>query len=80
MRIGFMGAGGVAQTIAKHVLPLGHKVVLSNTRGPQSLAELLKELGSGTEVGTPEQAADQDIVVLAVMWPYIEAALASVPD
>jgi predicted dinucleotide-binding enzyme len=80
MRIGFIGAGDVAQTISKHVLPLGHRVLLSNARGPESLAKLVKELGSGAEAGTPQQAAEQEIVVLAVMWPNVEAALASVPD
>ena len=80
MRIGFIGAGGVAQTISKHVLPFGHRVLLSNTRGPESLAELVMELGAGAEAGTPQQAAERDIVVLAVMWPHVEAALASIPD
>jgi predicted dinucleotide-binding enzyme len=80
MRIGFIGAGSVAQTISKHVLPLGHRVLLSNTKSPEFLTELVQELGPGAEAGTPQQAAEQDIVVLAVMWPQVEAALASVPD
>ncbi len=80
MRIGFIGAGSVAQTISKHVLPLGHRVLLSNTRNPESLTKLVQQLGPGAGVGTPQQAAEQDIVVLAVMWPQVETALASVPD
>ena len=65
MKIGFIGAGVVAQTISKHVLAVGHRVLLSNTRGPESLAPLVKELGSGAEAGTPQQATEQEIVVLA---------------
>jgi predicted dinucleotide-binding enzyme len=80
MKIGFLGAGIVAQTIAKHVLPLGHEVLLSNRRGPDSLAALVKELGPGAAAGTPQQAAEQDIVVLAVNWPSVQAALFSIPD
>ena len=80
MKIGFIGAGAVAQTISKHVLSFGHQVLLSNTRGPESLATLVKELGPGAKAGTPQQAAEQDIVVLAVMWPQVKAALASIPD
>jgi predicted dinucleotide-binding enzyme len=80
MKIGFIGAGKVAQTIAKHVLPFGHRVLLSNTRGPDSLASVVKELGPGAEAGTPQQAAEQDVVVLAVMWPHVEEALSSVSD
>jgi 8-hydroxy-5-deazaflavin:NADPH oxidoreductase len=80
MKIGFIGAGVVAQTIARHVLPFGHRVLLSNRRGPDSLASLVKELGTGAEAGTPQQAAEQDIVVLAVNWPSVQAALFSVTD
>jgi predicted dinucleotide-binding enzyme len=51
MKIGTIGAGTVAQTIARHVLPLGHQVMLSNTQGPDSLAPLLKKLGPGAGKG-----------------------------
>jgi hypothetical protein len=80
MKIGFIGAGVVAQTISKHVLAVGHRVLLSNTRGPESLAPLVKELGSGAEAGTPQQATAQDIVVLAANWPNVQQALFSIPD
>jgi predicted dinucleotide-binding enzyme len=80
MKIGFIGAGNVAQTIAKHVLPFGHQVVLSNTRGPESLASLIHELGAGACAGTPQEAADQQLVVLAVEWWNVQKALSVVPD
>ncbi|QOY90324.1 NADPH-dependent F420 reductase [Paludibaculum fermentans] len=80
MKIGFIGAGVVARTLAKHVLPFGHKVLLSNSRGPESLASLVTELGSGATAGMPQQAADQDIVVLATNWPRVQSALFSLPD
>ena len=80
MKIGFIGAKEVAQTIAKHVLPLGHEVMLSNSRGPDTLAELVGTLGKGASAGTTKEAAEQDIVVLAVNWPSVQAALFSVGD
>src|ERR687892_600941 len=40
MKFGFIGAGNVAQTYAKHFVRHGHEVVLSNSKGPDSLAEL----------------------------------------
>lgn len=79
MNIGTLGAGSVAQTIARYALPLGHRVVLSNSRGPDSLAALVDELGLGAEAGTPQQAAEQDLVVLAVNWPNVQKALYAVP-
>ena len=80
MKIGIIGAGTVAQTIARHVLPFGHQVMLSNTQGPDSLAPLVKKLGPGAIAGTAQQAAEQDIVILAVMWWNVQAALFSIPD
>jgi len=80
MKIGFIGAGPVAQTIARHALAVGHQVVLSNSRGPESLAALVAEMGSGAAAGTVNEAAAQDLVVLAVKWWNIQAALFSVGD
>ncbi|GGB36906.1 NADP oxidoreductase [Tistrella bauzanensis] len=80
MTFGFIGAGVVAQTIARHVLPFGHEVLLSNSRGPDTLADVVGSLGQGATAGTPQQAADQDVVVLSVDWANVPKALASIPD
>ena len=80
MRFGFIGAGRVAQTIARHLLPFGHEVVLSNGRGPETLGEVVDALGPGARAGTPQDAADQDLVVLAVAWDRVDTALKAVPD
>jgi len=80
MKIGFIGAGPVAQTIARHALSVGHQVLLSNSRGPESLAALVAELGAGAEAGTAKDAAEQDLVVLATKWWNVQAALFSVGD
>ena len=57
----------------------GHQVVLSNSRGPASLAGLADELGPLAHAGTPEEAAAAELVVLAVGWPQIPDALAGLP-
>lgn len=80
MNIGFIGAGPVAQAIAKHALSVGHHVVLSNSRGPDTLAALVKELGPGARAGAAQEAAAQDLVVLATKWWSVQAALFSVAD
>ena len=74
--VGFIGAGTVAHAIAGHALDAGHRVLLSNRRGPESLAELVAELGSGASAVSPARAADADIVVLAVHWDAVEEAVA----
>jgi 8-hydroxy-5-deazaflavin:NADPH oxidoreductase len=54
--------------------------MLSNSRGPDSLADVVKELGAGATAGTPQQVAEQDIVVLAARWSNVQAALFAVPE
>ena len=80
MKFGFIGAGTVAQTIARHVLPFGHEVLLSNSRGPETLADIVRQPGPGASAGTPQQAADQQFVVLSVEWANVPKALAAVAD
>jgi len=79
VRIGTLGAGTVAQAIARHALASGHQVTLSNRRGPAALAELIEELGPGATAATPAQAASAELVVLAVAWPDIPAAVGGLP-
>lgn len=79
MKIGMLGAGAVAQAIARHAIRHGHEVVLSNRRGPASLALLVKDLGALAAAATPAEAATADLVVLAVRWPQIPDAVAGLP-
>lgn len=75
MRIGFIGAGKNATTMARHFLAAGHQVVLSNARGPESLTETVAELGPAAAAGTRQAAVDTDLVVLAVNWADMGEAL-----
>jgi hypothetical protein len=78
--IGAIGAGNVAQTIAHLALAAGHKVILSNSRGAESLAGLVGQLGENASAGTVSEAARADIVLLAVGWDQVPAALHSQAD
>lgn len=80
MKIGTLGAGTVAQAIARHAVTHGHEVVLSNSRGPASLSGLVGELGPLSHAGTPQEAAAAEIVVLAVGWPQIPDVATALPD
>jgi len=80
MKIGTLGAGEVALAFAAHLLKAGHEVLLSNSRGPSSLKELVSKLGKGARAATMDEAAKAPIVVLAVPWPSVEAVLSKLPD
>ena len=40
MKIGFLGAGNVTRTFGRHLINAGHTIVVSNSRGPETLADL----------------------------------------
>jgi 8-hydroxy-5-deazaflavin:NADPH oxidoreductase len=79
MKFGTIGAGPVALGFAREALKAGHQVVLSNRRGPDSLADVVAELGNGASAATAAVAASLDYVLLAVPWPHIEDALRGLP-
>ena len=65
--IGFIGAGRIGSTLARLFLRTGRQVVLSNSRGPESLADLVGELGAAARAATPaEAAAAADVVVVTI--------------
>ena len=67
--IGIIGAGTVGAQVARRALATGHPVVIANTRGPDSLAGLIADLGPGARAATPEAASAGDIVVVASDLP-----------
>jgi 8-hydroxy-5-deazaflavin:NADPH oxidoreductase len=65
--IGFIGAGNIGSQLARLSIQNGYQVVLSNSRGPETLAELIQELGPKARAATPREAAQAgDIVVVSV--------------
>jgi predicted dinucleotide-binding enzyme len=65
--IGLIGAGHIGSQLARLAVASGHDVVVSNSRGPETLAELVAELGPKARAGTPEEAARAgDLVVVTV--------------
>jgi len=79
MEIGTIGAGALAQAFAKRALKAGHKVTLSNDRGPDSLREIVDQLGPGAAAAPKEAAASCEMVLLAVPWDNVPATLANLP-
>jgi 8-hydroxy-5-deazaflavin:NADPH oxidoreductase len=73
--VGIIGAGRLGQAMARTALRAGRQVVISNSRGPDSLASVVAALGAGVSAGTVNEAAAARIVVLAVPWPLVPKAV-----
>jgi 8-hydroxy-5-deazaflavin:NADPH oxidoreductase len=80
MKIGFIGAGAVAQSIAAFAIKAGHEVVLSSRRGPEASNDIVARLGPQASAATVREVARLDVVVLAVPWPQVESALNDLPN
>ncbi|WP_396643316.1 NADPH-dependent F420 reductase [Microbacterium sp.] len=57
-RVGIIGAGNIGSALAQGLIDRGYEVVISNSRGPETLTDLVATLGTGASAGTPEQAAE----------------------
>jgi hypothetical protein len=67
MRIGIIGAGRIGGTLARNFSGVGHEVGLSNSRGPETLRDVVAELGDGVRALTAGEAARfGELVVVSV--------------
>jgi predicted dinucleotide-binding enzyme len=65
--IGLIGAGHIGSQLARLAARHGYDVIVSNSRGPETLNDLVAELGSHARAGTVAQAAQAgDIVVVTI--------------
>ena len=65
--IGFIGSGHIGSQVARLAVAAGYDVVLSNSRGPQTLSALVAELGTRARAGTALEAARAgDMVVVTI--------------
>jgi predicted dinucleotide-binding enzyme len=67
MKIGIIGAGSIGGTAARLFIDAGHEVAISNSRGPETLGDLVAELGPRAHAATPAEAARFAEVVLAAI-------------
>ncbi|MET4482577.1 NAD(P)-binding domain-containing protein [Bradyrhizobium sp. F1.13.3] len=77
--IGIIGAGNIGRAIARAFARKGIATTLSNSRGPESLATAVADIGRLVTAGTREEAAAKDIVLVAVNWSKLPGALAGLP-
>lgn len=65
--LGLIGSGNIGSTVARLAVAAGYDVVLSNSRGPETLRELVTELGPGARAATADEAARAgDITVVSI--------------
>jgi 8-hydroxy-5-deazaflavin:NADPH oxidoreductase len=65
--VGLIGAGHIGSQVARAAIASGYDVVISNSRGPETLVGLVSELGPRARAGTTEEAAAAgDLVVVAI--------------
>jgi len=74
MRIGIIGSGCIGGTLGRLLARAGHEVRLCNSRGPDSLRELVAEIGVNARATSKEEAVrGTDVVVLAAPWRVTDA-------
>ncbi|GAA2180887.1 NAD(P)-binding domain-containing protein [Brooklawnia cerclae] len=72
--IGLIGAGHIGGQIARKAVSLGYDVVVSNRRGPETLTDLIDELGPHARAATPEEAAEAaDLAVVTIPLKAVES-------
>ncbi len=79
MSIGIIGAGALGSNAARLLAKSGISATIANSRGPDSLAGLVRELGPSIKAGTVKDAASADIVLVAVRWVDLKRALGGLP-
>lgn len=68
MRIGVIGSGKIGSTAARLLAGAGHQVAIANSRGPETLDDLVEDIGENATAATLEEAAS-----------FGEAALVAIP-
>jgi hypothetical protein len=63
-----IGSGAIGSAVAGHFASKGIGVLIANNRGPASLGDLVRKLGPMVRAATVKDAAQADIVILAVPW------------
>ncbi len=72
--IGLIGAGNIGGQLARLAVQHGYRVVISNSRGPETLSDLVEELGEHATAGTATEAATAgDLVVVTIPLKNIDA-------
>ena len=78
--VGLIGSGPIAQALAHHLVAAQIPTYVSNSRGPDSLTDLVADLGAPARAVTVEQAAKADVVILALPFLRVPELAQVAPD
>jgi 8-hydroxy-5-deazaflavin:NADPH oxidoreductase len=76
MRIGVLGSGLMGGKLGTILSRAGHEVIFSYARSRAKLEDLAQGAGGRARAGAPREAADADVVLLAVHWSRVDDVLA----
>ncbi len=65
MKIGIIGSGYIGTALVRHLTKLGHDVMISNSRGPETLSDIAAETGA-TAVRAEQAASAEDLVIVTI--------------
>lgn len=77
MKIGIIGAGRMAQAVGLLATRAGHQVMLSNSRGPETILHVGQQIGC--EVGTVDDVAEFGELIVAAIHLQMSAAIPAMP-
>lgn len=81
MNIGIIGAGNIGATLAQKFAAHGHTVKLANSKGPETIRDLARDLGA-TAVSKEEAVKDVDVIILSIPFarsPELASVLSDIP-
>ena len=76
---GIIGAGNIGSQLARALTARGYEVVIANSRGPETLAGLIEELGAHARAATPQEAAEAADVAVVTLPLRAYAAVPAAP-
>jgi predicted dinucleotide-binding enzyme len=70
--LGIIGAGNIGKAVATQLLAKDFQVLISNSKGPETLTDVVSKLGTGAKAVTAAEAAVAEIVVIAIPWTKVK--------
>ena len=79
MKVGFIGVGQIGAAVASALAKAGHEVIVSNSRGPRTLDDVVARIGLGARAATATEAATEADVVMIAIPLFARETLTALP-